>query len=60
MKPARVSGQASASVVVVFEMVANGNHRHIGRRLDLDESDVARPPNRDDQFVTATRANGTT
>lgn len=48
---ARVAGHVDASVVVVFELVADGNDHHICRRLDFDECDVARSPKGDEQFA---------
>ena len=51
LKPTSVVGQATALVVVVLELVANGNDHYIGRRLDLDERNVAGPPEGDDQFA---------
>ena len=40
-----------SSVVVVFELVADGYDHHLRRRLDLEERDVARPSEGDDQFA---------
>lgn len=44
------SGRLGPSVIVVLELVADGHHHDVGRGLDLDQGDVARPPEGDDQL----------
>ncbi len=51
MKLTRLPGQVDASVVVVLKLVADNDDHNIRPRLDLDECNVARPPEGNDQFA---------
>jgi hypothetical protein len=48
--PTPVASSLQPSVVVILELVAYGDHDDIRTILDLEQGDVARPPEGDDQF----------